>query len=499
MVNSKYGETQMLIYKIHPAIGVARVGDSPDAFFIGPEKPGDPGVEIQAGGAETPVTNHKVAGKIKRQGARFRVFEYDKNATTGALTLKREITFDDAQIEWKVDLVNRKAAFDRVIAPDIDPEVAPSPRNTDLTGAARDGLIIRDPRDRRISGKNQAPVLFDQGQFLGAPVFLGELRTDGSGRLIVLGGHGVSASPADRPIMNFANNDRWHDDVADGPVTATITFPGAAARTVEEPSWVTVAPPDYAPGIGGIITLYDVAMQAAIDAGFIMPDAKPSFRRHILPIIQRASNLRFVNQFSLWNSVPQNAPNLARTDAAAASLRQNVFDMLITNIAADLNDAIIPDFINTYFDQYRGGAFISDLTVPLPATPPPEDIDRAALEACVGLNFFPGIEASQNIRHKAIYSAAFRINHSAPEVFPGFLTEIMAVPWQADFLKCQGQWWPSQRPDFVMADPANIPSSKTTWAKGIATHQNMVDKFGTLPFVAPAIVGGQTVFAQEVP
>ena len=25
------------IYKIHPAIGVARVGNSPDAFFIGPE------------------------------------------------------------------------------------------------------------------------------------------------------------------------------------------------------------------------------------------------------------------------------------------------------------------------------------------------------------------------------------------------------------------------------------------------------------------------------
>ena len=27
-------------YRIHPGIGVARVGDSPDDFFIGPEAPG---------------------------------------------------------------------------------------------------------------------------------------------------------------------------------------------------------------------------------------------------------------------------------------------------------------------------------------------------------------------------------------------------------------------------------------------------------------------------
>jgi hypothetical protein len=29
-----------LIYRIHPAVGVARVGDSPDDFFVGPEAPG---------------------------------------------------------------------------------------------------------------------------------------------------------------------------------------------------------------------------------------------------------------------------------------------------------------------------------------------------------------------------------------------------------------------------------------------------------------------------
>jgi hypothetical protein len=32
--------------------------------------------------------------------------------------------------------------------------------------------------------------------------------------VIVLGGHGVSASYDDAPAVTFANNDTWHDDVA---------------------------------------------------------------------------------------------------------------------------------------------------------------------------------------------------------------------------------------------------------------------------------------------
>jgi L-Lysine epsilon oxidase N-terminal/L-lysine epsilon oxidase C-terminal domain len=495
----------MLVYKIHPAIGVARVGDSPDAFFIGPEKPGDPGVEIGAGGAETPIANYKLAGKAKRQGVRFRVFEYDKNDTTGALTLKREITADDAQIEWKVVLVNRKAALQAAPASNgIDPDVAATGRNPGITGPARQGLVIQDPRDRTIAGKDQSPVLFDQCQFavpdahghtLTTNVLLGELRTDKLGRLIVQGGHGVSASlPPGKPITSFANNDFWHDDVADGPVTAKVTFPGKPPRAVDAPAWVSVAPPDFAPGINGIITLYEVVFQAGIDARFVTADSQPSFQRDILPVILRASNLRFVNQFGLWSTVPTDAAALGLATAASDALRQSVFDMLITNISNDLTDAIIPDYIATYFDQYRTGKFVN---VPVPPRSVPEDLDRAALEACVGLNFFPGIEASQTLRDPSIYSELGRFNQSSPLVFPGFLTEVMALPWQADFLKCQGQWWPSQRPDYVMTNPANIPGSKTTWAQGIATHEDLVAKFGTLAFVVPVTVGGQTVFVKQ--
>jgi hypothetical protein len=41
------------MYKIHPAIGVARVGNHLSAFFVGPELSGSLGVEIAADGTES--------------------------------------------------------------------------------------------------------------------------------------------------------------------------------------------------------------------------------------------------------------------------------------------------------------------------------------------------------------------------------------------------------------------------------------------------------------
>src|SRR3954454_13261044 len=98
------------IYKIHPAIGIARVGDSPDAFFFGPELPGQGPVELD-GANETVLQKYKDEnGRIKRQGARFRVFAYDQ-APDG--TLSNPVEVPGTQISWTVHLVNRKAAWGR--------------------------------------------------------------------------------------------------------------------------------------------------------------------------------------------------------------------------------------------------------------------------------------------------------------------------------------------------------------------------------------------------
>ena len=227
------------IYRIHPAIGVARVGGSPAAFFLAPEVPGGPAIELNGAG-ETPLTTHKDgAGLIKRQGVRFRVFEFERSAD-GSLSQEKELTSSLAQIEWKVEVANRKAAGNKILLPDTS-----SKRNATITD--RTTLAIT-PGPLAIGGAGQPVKAFSTGKFRGESVFLGDIRTDSQGRLIFCGGHGKSASvPAGKPIVEFANNDFWHDDVCDGPVTATITFPGQSPKAVDSPAWVISGPPDYAP------------------------------------------------------------------------------------------------------------------------------------------------------------------------------------------------------------------------------------------------------------
>ena len=97
-------------YRIHPAIGIARVGDSPDDFFIGPEAPGvPPALNKPDGSSAQPGKYKDQQQQIKRQGARFRIYEYTEDAA-GVVTKVREITSAEAQIEWEVHLANRKAA-----------------------------------------------------------------------------------------------------------------------------------------------------------------------------------------------------------------------------------------------------------------------------------------------------------------------------------------------------------------------------------------------------
>jgi len=50
---------------IHPGIGVARIGDSPDDYFLGPEVP-PPGAPPDGGYRDR-------SGALKRQAARFRL------------------------------------------------------------------------------------------------------------------------------------------------------------------------------------------------------------------------------------------------------------------------------------------------------------------------------------------------------------------------------------------------------------------------------------------
>ncbi len=215
---------------IHPSIGVARVGNSQEEFFIGPEVidpiPRPSGFYRDAKGA------------LKRQAARFRVYGLNAAGTPIA-----ELTAADATIEWEVRLANKKAAwYEFQLALDIPEADSAPPSMLRNPGVKNRADLAIDPEPRKIKGKNQKDRKFDGGTFMGKKVYLGELRTDDKGRLVVLGGRGVSASYDGTKAVTFANNDAWYDDVSDGPVTARVVFKGEELRV--DPAWVIVAPPE---------------------------------------------------------------------------------------------------------------------------------------------------------------------------------------------------------------------------------------------------------------
>ena len=156
------------VYRIHPAIGIARVGNSPDEFFIGPERIGQP--------PDPPGGFKDGQCRVKRQAARFRIFAHHDDSSV------EEITDAEAEITWTVHLVNSKAAN-------------PGRNNTE---SAADLTI--DPGSRTLNGPNETQV-FDTGEIRlsNAPattVPLGEIRSTPENHLVVLGGFGKSASPA---------------------------------------------------------------------------------------------------------------------------------------------------------------------------------------------------------------------------------------------------------------------------------------------------------------
>jgi len=441
--------------KIHPAIGIARMGNSPTDFFIGPEIPGD---------HTMPAGGYKDAScRVKRQAAQFRLYAYDEN---GALV--KELTSADADITWTVHLVNRKAA-------------TPA-RNTTIGGAARDGLVI-DPGARTLNGPTQA-ALFDNGVFKlpakpAVTVPLGEIRTDAHARLLVLGGFGTSKSPTGDTISSFLNNDNWFDDVSDGPVTATVKLHAGGATPPVTGAWVIAPPPKFAPPIDSVITLYDRLFDLAVKKGWLTAPAKPSYTNDIYPILNRATLVAFVHQ----DAVGHHAFSHPVIDTPS---RNAIFNRLKGSGGnmPDLNQAQLTDTQQAMMAAWNANNFTNDwVGPPVPATDvTPDGLDKAALDNCVGSAFFPGIEAggiaAQPIVDIALFLEPFRLDQT--KVKPGDIGANMACPWQADFKACAGNWWPVPRPDDAIEQSSGTYKQ---WDRGVGSMDDMVTKWNTLGFV----------------
>jgi hypothetical protein len=533
-------------FRIHPAIGIARLGDSPDDFFIGPEAPGIPPTLNKPDGSSTQPGKYKdKQQRIKRQGARFRIYEYTEDAA-GVVTKVREITATEGQIEWEVHLANGKAAAPKLLDKDdkLQGEGGKELRNAKVKESERGDLII-DPGAQRISGTNQAMKPL-RGKFMKSlDVQLGDLLTDAAGRLIVLGGLGNSQHLPDGKLKVFADNDGWCDDASDGPVRATVQLNGSAAPIAADPAWVIVAPPDFSPAIENVVTLYDAVYD--VMAGFdprlaVSGKSKVSFTKDIYPILRRVSNMHWVSQLAAGAHGEDNKNPfhfISRVDELSSNKqetgtgpnRNDIFQALRKpqglggpkpkpGSMPKLPDGSVPGAAITAtqykrMEVWAKGKFEADWTgaepVPtpldkLPEQDRPQALDRAALEACVGGPFFPGIEASRKMLQPATYDKQrpFRIKATLP---PGTLTAGMAVPWQADFMDCNSgdgaDWWPGQRPNEVRrGQKPDEPNDKWTpkeWNALTDEEQyvKMVDNWSKLGFIVAKKIASKIEFVED--
>jgi hypothetical protein len=373
------------LYRIHPAIGIARVGNAdPSQFFVGPEVPG----HAPMCDTGSTVPNYKDAnGLVKPQAARFRIFEY--GYVNNRLTPLREVNLSTAGIKsitWTVHIANKKASFhlENNSAGDSTSGMTPLLPSIGFRNptVANRSSLENDFGARSISGASAGPVTVDPYSATpvsvalgsdGKPVidYMGQLRTDGQGRLIFIGGKGKSASsvPSPGPLTHWANNNNWFDDVGDGPVTATVTLTNnqqisldgtdpVSGKAWAGSAWVLVTPPRHAPAMIGSVSLYDMAFDIGVrflpfpkesilydDGGPLaplrlmqqdftpgaareLPTYVPDFPSQIQPMLLNGYNYRWTSELVNNKMDSLIDPTLSDPSAAAAKARSGFFQYM---------------------------------------------------------------------------------------------------------------------------------------------------------------------------
>lgn len=270
---------QIKSIRIHPGIGIARLGDS-NEFYIGPEAPGE---VVDPGGNNGPGpmggSYRDSQGRLKRQAQRFRIYAYDAdNKVVAELTSDSDMV---ASIRWRVHVRNMKAANyafqgaylfdpDKLRNPSIQPGMKPEERTQ----------LIIDPGVQVIESGQTDPVVMkgdvftgvEKGTLPGALRFegfvpkdtsqdvevtyqaakgieLGQLHLDEKNRLLFVPAPGKAESvttpkvllsnpsmtvnppngPEDgkNPLTNqfaYFNIPGWWDDTCGGEIDATVTL-----------------------------------------------------------------------------------------------------------------------------------------------------------------------------------------------------------------------------------------------------------------------------------
>ncbi len=502
---------------IYPPIGITRVGNSEDEYFLGPlvDVP-----EVK----EDQYAYRDKTGALKRQAAQFRIYGF--NAAGKAI---KELTAENSKITWHAHLANQKASWYQFqIALDIpdasDPNIPPSLlRNIDVKD--RSTLLI-DGGSQSVSKPNVTKGHTFEGKFQSKDVYLGEMHTDDKGRLIMLGGHGKSENINGDIAVTFANNEGWYDDTSDGPITADVEYKGV--RLTVDPAWVVCAPPDYAPLQKSPRTMWDLMRDVAVESGMLECPARPSFTKDILPIFERMTNLQWVNagfaaafgwggQFNYTSEEwvkklgdPSSANyemrrtisnNFRRYDVSGAEAPQLWPWMYGDAVAIPTNGSVrqhstLSKLQLSFLDQWVTGDFDADFEEisasvitdidQLPISEQPDMLTKAAMEFCLADAFHPGCEMTWPMRSSGMYNKPFRLKHAPKKPktdmnydgatmnsdvitmpagpllggqIPGGITRWMAIPWQTDTASCRDGYTTSYDPYLPTFWPARVPNN----------------------------------------
>lgn len=473
-------------YEIHPAVGVARLGNSSeDDFYLEPQSIGGLPIECDKlgnpkmeNGKPVFVRKFKDAEhRIRRQAAQFAVWLSDSADPSDP---GREILLDDPtveSIEWTAHLANKKAVWysndeligDAMLASaddanyyekdtwhNYDPAhpnaprgqwiVDPGPRSVSKPGdrvffsrnntpAGYQGFPIKDPKNPRV------PYEIDT---------LGDVRMDGSGRLLVLGGFGRAGGT--ESIGTYTGADTWFDDTSDGPVYCTLKLKGRS-EPLHLTAWALVGSPKYAPELRNIATLDDVMFDVGVRymnlvpemyaSGAFRPTYRASYERDIQPIFDRLADYIWVANVPAM--VAFSAPRFDARDASEGNRknRETFFSYFRDssgnevsaphNVLMHNNVPMVPQnsgsnsvtndnldrfmgLTNTqYFllGQWKDGRFTAGAAAPFPVHPR----DAASAGNCVGHPMSPGIETTWTMRNPVIYETPYRIKHAHDEQY----------------------------------------------------------------------------------
>ncbi len=336
-------------FRIYPSIGIARMGNGPankDEVVFSPEVPWKNLFDLD-------LQPHTPYGALKKQAQRFYIYKCDDKGNpiekihpndykiewSVEVANKKPFWYDfnnsldlsvnlDKNNKDKKNQENNKNLSKAFYEDRIAPGISASSRNPNIPSEGMKGEDIPNSREELVNGPNYASVsLANEKMKIGGlfpfprngekksniaskmktvskEVSLGTIEYDKDaakpeheGSLIFYSGDGVSASlnPSDLNT-DFADNSNWYDDICDGRVTAKITnLKTQEVFSLDGPeaaAWIATAPPDYAPQINPISSLYDLVTGADPDK---LKTDEASCLSMVLPLFFKFYQMQWVN------------------------------------------------------------------------------------------------------------------------------------------------------------------------------------------------------------